>query len=157
MEADNLRRCVWDEMLNADMRANYFAELVGYYLKLDKWLRVATLLAASGTVGTALTQLDPLKLGVPILATAISFWLLISQYVSLARDASDLHAGWSTVKRQYERLWNNLESRDAEAQYHQIYDSAEGLSKTGTKFPYKEDRLNYWLDHAASLATTRYA
>jgi hypothetical protein len=36
------------------MRANYFAELVGHYLKLDKWLRIGTLVAASGTVGTAL-------------------------------------------------------------------------------------------------------
>jgi len=50
MEPDMLRRCVWEEMLTADMRASYFAELVGHYLKLDKWLRVATLLAASGTV-----------------------------------------------------------------------------------------------------------
>jgi hypothetical protein len=158
MEADNLRRCTWEEMLTADMRANYFAELVGHYLKLDKWLRVATLLAASGTVGTALSQLDPsIKLAVPILATAVSFWLLISQYGSLARDASDLHSGWNAVKRDYERVWNNLDAGDAEEQYHQIYDRGEVLSKSGTKFPYKKARLNYWLDHAAKIATARYA
>lgn len=82
-------------MLEADMRGNYFAELVGHYLKLDKYLRVATLVAASGTVGTALSQLDStIKLAIPILATAVSFWLLISQYGSMARDASDLHSGW---------------------------------------------------------------
>lgn len=158
MLRDNLRRCVWEEMLTADMRANYFGELVGHYLKLDKGLRVATLLAASGTVGTALSQLDPsVKLAIPILATAVSFWLLISQYGSMARDASDLHSGWSAVQRDYERLWNNLDSGDAGEQYHQIYDRAEVLSKSGTKFPNKTARLNYWLDQAARIATARYA
>src|SRR5580658_9095211 len=116
MKANDLRQCVWEEMLMADMRANYFAELVNHYLKLDKYLRVATLVAASGTVGTALSQWNAdIRLGVPIAATATSFWLLISQYGSMARDASDLHSGWSGVKRDYERLWNNLDRPDAEA------------------------------------------
>jgi hypothetical protein len=68
MEVLNLRRCAWEEMLTADMRANHFAELVGHYLRLEKALRVAALLAASGTVGTALS------------------------------DASDLHGGWNAIK-----------------------------------------------------------
>jgi hypothetical protein len=158
MEATNLRRCVWEEMLTADMRANYFAGLVGHYLKLDKGLRVATLLAASGTVGTALSQWDAgIRIAVPIVATAVSFWLLISQYGSLARDASDLHSGWSAVKYDYERLWNHLESTDAEEQYHQIYERASVLSKNRTKFPNKKGRLNYWRDQAAKIATARYA
>jgi hypothetical protein len=158
MDANNLRRCVWDEMILAEMRANYFAELVGHYLRLDKWLRVAVLVAASGTVGTALSQWDTsIRLSVPIIATAVSFWLLISQYGSMSRDASDLHSGWNTVAHDYERLWNNLESSDTEEQYHQIYDRAELLSKSGTKFPNKRARLNYWLDQAAKIATARYA
>jgi hypothetical protein len=158
MEPDMLRRCVWEEMLTADMRASYFAELVGHYLKLDKWLRVATLLAASGTVGTALSQWsEGVRLAVPIVATGVSFWLLISQFGSMARDASDLHSGWSTVKRDYERLWGALSSPDAEEQYSQIYDRAEVLSKSGTKFPNKTKRLGYWLDQAARMATARYA
>lgn len=158
MDANDLRRLVWEEMLMADMRANYFAELVGHYLKIDKWLRVGVLLAASGTVGTAMLQSDPaLKLAIPIVATAISFWLLISQYGSLARDAADLHTGWSTVKRDYEKLWNELDSSDAEGKYYQIYDRAEALSKSGTKFPNKKGRLGYWLDQAEKIATARYA
>lgn len=158
MEANKLRQCVWEEMLTADMRANYFAELVGHYLKLDKWLRVATLLAASGTVGSALSQWNEgVRLAVPIVATGVSFWLLLSQFGSMARDASDLHSGWSAIKRDYERLWNHLDVPDAEEQYHQIYDRAEVLSKSGTKFPNKKDRLGYWLDQAARIATARYA
>jgi hypothetical protein len=158
MDANTLRKCVWEEMLTADMRSNYFAELVRHYLLFDKALRWAALIATSGAVATALSRLDTeMKLIAPILATAVSFWLLVSQYASMARDASDLHAGWSTVARDYERLWNDLDSPGSEARYHEIYDRAEELSKSGTKFPNKKDRLNYWLDQATTMATSRYA
>ena len=158
MDADILRKCVWEEMVLADMRSNYFAELVRHYLQFDKALRVAALVVTSGAVATALSQLDTTaKLIAPILATAISFWLLISQYGSMARDASDLHGGWSAIKRDYERIWNHLDAAEAEEQYQQIYERAEGLSTSGTKFPNKKDRLNYWLDQAAMYAKARYA
>ncbi len=158
MDAQNLRRCVWDEMLSADMRSNYFAELVRHYLNLDKSLRVATLVASSGTFLAALPQVSTeVRIIAPIVVTAMSFWLLISQYGSMARDASDLHSGWNAIARSYERLWNNLDSPDAEGQYDRIYERAEALSKAGTKFPNKKRRLNYWLDQAAKMATARYA
>jgi hypothetical protein len=113
---------------------------------------------ASGTVGTASSQWEEgIRIGVPIVATAISFWLLTRQHRSLARAAADLHSGWSEVKRDYEKLWNGLDSDDAEKLHHQIYDRAESLSKNGTKFPNNKARLNYWLDQAAKIATARHA
>ena|SRR5579864_1024969 len=158
MDADILRKRIWEEMLLADMRANYFAELVRHYLQLDKALRVATLIVTSGAVATALYELDTVvKLGVPILAAAFSFWLLISQYGSMARDASDLHGGWSTIQSDYERIWNSLDSGNVEQKFQEIYGRAEGLSKSATKFPNKKRRLSYWLDHAATSAKARYA
>src|SRR3989442_509215 len=85
MDAATLRKVVWEEMLFANMRANYFAELLRSYQKQDKWLRVAVLVASSGAVGTTLFQLDaPVKLAAPILAAAGSFWLLISQKLPAA-------------------------------------------------------------------------
>ena len=158
MDAATLRKLVWEDMLCADMRANYFAELVGNYQRWDKWIRVGVLVASSGAVATALSQLDVLfKLVAPILATAGSFWLLMSHYGSLARDAADLHAGWNEISRDYERLWNNLDVQDAETLYYRIYERGDVLSKTGTKFPNKTDRLEHWLDQAARLASVRYA
>ncbi len=103
MDETTLRKLVWEEMLYADMRANYFGELVRRYLLLDRTLRVATLIATSGSVAAVLVSSGPGKLIVPITATAISFWLLVSQYGSMARDAGDLHEGWGA------RLHRSLE------------------------------------------------
>lgn len=158
MDSATLNRVIWEEMLCAQMRASYFAELVRSYQQRDKWLRVAVLMASSTAVGTALPELPvAAKLVAPIAATAGSFWLLLSQYSSMARDASDLHAGWSTIEKDYERLWNDLANPHAEAAFHQIYDRAETYSKAGAKFPNREKRLEYWLDQASKLAMARYS
>jgi len=158
MDPTTLRTVVWDEMLFADMRANYFAELMRRYSMLDKALRVAALVASSGAFATALLNWNNnARVIAPIMATAVSFWLLLSQYSSMARDAHDLQGGWSLIGRDYERLWNSLDSPNAEAVYREIYDRAEVWSKSGGKFPYKKSRLNYWLDQAAMMASARYA
>jgi hypothetical protein len=157
MDAATLRKLVWEEMLYADMRANYFGELVRRYLLLDKALRAATLVGTSGSVAAALLSSGPAKIAVPILATAVSFWLLISQYGTMARDASDLHYGWGSLARDYTDLWNSLDRPDAEACYHEIFNRGESLSKSGAKFPNKANRLSFWLDHAAAMARARYA
>jgi len=75
----------------------------------------------------------------------------------MARDASELHAGWSEAARDYEGLWNNLYAIDAEAKYQEIYNRAESLSIRGAKFPNKKDRLGYWLDQAAAISLARCA
>jgi hypothetical protein len=158
MEIETLRRTVWEEMLYADMRANYFAELVRHYQNLDRGIRVCVLAASSGAAATTLSGASPeIKLGLPLIAAAGSFWLLFSQYSMMARDAADLHVGWNSIRTEYENLWNGLDATNAEAQYHQIYDRAEVFSQAGTKFPNKKRRLRYWLDQATKLAQARYA
>jgi hypothetical protein len=158
MDAEILRRTMWEEMLYADMRANYFAELVRHYQNLDRSIRVCVLAASSGAAATTLTAAPPeIKLGLPLVAAGGSFWLLFSQYSMIARDAADLHTGWNSIRTEYENLWNALADPHAEARYHQIYDRAEILSKAGTKFPNKKRRLRYWLEQATKLARTRYA
>lgn len=128
MDPNTLRTNVWEQMLMADTRANYFAELTRHYLVVDKWLRVAMLVASSGTFLALIRDWTlPVRALPPALATAISFWLLVSQYSTMSRYASDLHAGWSAAHRDYERLWDSLDHPAAEATYHQIYDRAEGF------------------------------
>jgi len=145
-------------MLYAEMRANYFAGFVLRYQNLDRWIRVTVLLSSSGAAATALSSAEPwIKLALPILAAAGSFWLMLFQYGMLSRDASELHAGWSTLHTEYERLWNHLDNPDAESQFYSIYDKGESLSRAGTKFPNKRKQLGELLDHAAALATARYA
>ena len=56
MHPEVFQKMVWEEMLYAQMRCNYFAELVRHYMNWDKGLRVLALLASSGVVVTVLLQ-----------------------------------------------------------------------------------------------------
>jgi hypothetical protein len=152
------RRRVWDEMLFAAMRASYFGELVSHYQRLEKFVRVAVLVSSSGAAATVLSSApDYVKLGFPVVAAFGSLWLVFSQYGMMARDAADLHSGWSVAESDYERLWNHLDDPGSEQRFDQIYDQANTLSKNGTRLPARKKRLDYWLDHAAGVATARYA
>jgi hypothetical protein len=156
MEHEDLRRRVWDEMLFAGMRASYFAELVRHYSSLEKAIRVLLLLASSGAAATVLTSAPEwVKFLFPLAATGGSLWLIFSQYGMFARDAADLHAGWSELQADYERLWNNLDG--GELLFDQIYARGNELSKAGTKFPNKKKHLQHWLDQATEIAQAKYA
>lgn len=158
MTYEDLYRRVWDEMLYAEMRANYFGEMVSRYQNREKIIRVAILAASSGAAGTVLSSApDIVKVGLPLIAAGGSFWLLFSQYSVLSRDAADLHAQWNTIETRYEKLYNEINREGAQETFEEIYEDANGLSKTGTRFPVNEKRLGYWLDHSARIFTARYA
>jgi hypothetical protein len=158
MTYDDLYRRVWEEMVYAQMRSNYFGEMVSKYQKMEKVIRVGILAASSGAAGTVLTSApDYVKLSLPLIAAAGSFWLLFSQYSMLSRDAADLHSQWNAVETRYEKVFNNIQAEDAQAQFEKIYEDADGLSKAGTKFPVNQKRLGHWLDQSARILTARYA
>ena len=157
MDIATLNKLVWEEMVYANMRANYFNDLVRVYQQRDKWIRVLMLILTSGSVATLLSSLDQnIKLALPVLATASSFWLLLSQYSTLSRDASDLGTAWESIACDYERLWNDLNAPDAETIFHRIDESAGKLSKPGTKFPQSGKRLESWFDHSVEMLVARY-
>jgi hypothetical protein len=157
MDITTLNKIVWEEMVYANMRASYFGDLVRVYQQRDKYVRIGVLVLTSGSVATAMLGLDQnLKWALPILATIGSLWLLLSQYSTLSRDASDLCLEWGKIASEYERLWNHLGDPDSEATYHRIYSSADRLTKQGAKFPKSGKRIEHWFDHSVEMLLSRY-
>ena len=66
MDINTLNKRVWEEMVYANMRANYFGDLVRTYQLRDQWLRAGALLLTSSSVATLAFNLEPLKLAVSI-------------------------------------------------------------------------------------------
>ena len=157
MTIEDLNRRVWEEMVYANMRTNYFGDLVRTYQERDKWFRVAGLVLSSGSLASAVWTLEPQhRVIVPLLATAGSVWLLLSQYSTLSRDASDLMSSWQNIATKYERLFNGLEAPDAESQFDKIYEEADRLSKPAGKFPQNQKKLEHWLNRSSEILIARY-
>ncbi|MBS1876017.1 MAG: hypothetical protein JSU00_22585 [Acidobacteria bacterium] len=158
MDLNTLNARVWEEMVYAYMRTHYFAALVAKYQQYDKWFRVAGFVLSSGSIASALFAADPMvRASVPIVATAVSAWLLFSQYSTVSRDASELMTQWQDIATKYEKLWNHLDDDDAETQFDAIYQSANLLSKPGSKFPEDKKLLNEWMDRQSEILTSRYS
>lgn len=157
MDITTLNKIVWEEMVYANMRASYFGDLVRVYQERDKWIRAAVLVLSAGSMATVMLSLDQsVKLVFPMLATVGSLWLLLSQYSTLSRDASELNMDWGNIAKEYERLWNHLDEPDAEVTYERIYENAGKLSTQGAKFPQSGKRLEHWFDHSVAMLMGRY-
>ena len=103
------------------MRASYFGDLIRSYQEKDKWLRVLGLVLSSGALGSALLEVDQkYKVIASLIAAACSYWLLVSQYSTFSREASDLMSSWQTLATRYEKLWNNLDAPEAECTFDKI-------------------------------------
>lgn len=145
-------------MVYANMRANFFGELVRVYQNGDKGLRLGVLVFSSGSTATALSSLPvELRLGLPLLATAASLWLFVSQYSTMSRDALELNTAWEEAASQYEYLFNNLYEQGTEASFFKTFEAAGKLSSKAAKFPQKGSRLASCETKAAALLTARYA
>lgn len=158
MEVDKLYRRIWEEMVYANMRANFFGELVCIYQNWDKWLRLVVLILSSGSAVTALATLSmEVRLLLPLLATIASLWLFVSQYSTLSRDALELTTEWEALASQYEYLFNHIHDEGTEASFYRVFETADKLSSKGAKFPQRTKRLEYWEDKAAESLTALYA
>ena len=158
MDNDTLNRRVWEEMVAANMRANYFADFVHLYQERDKFFRIASLVLASGAVASAIVAVNnPLvRITAPIIAAIVGAWLQFGQYSMLSRDAADLMVSWQSVAGKYEKLWNNL-YEGGEQRFDEIYKDADALSKPGSKFPRDDEKLGMWLDRTLNELNSRYA
>ena len=103
---------VWEGMLGAEIRSDYFAELAAGYLFRQKTATLLTLLFSSGAVISLLTSLpaafERMRLVLACITAGISLYSFVMQNQKLAFDATDLHARWNRLAHGYQRLRENM-------------------------------------------------
>ncbi len=158
MDVETLYRRLWEEMVYANMRANFFGELVRVHQNWDKCLRLLVLLLSSGSaVATFSTFPGWLRLALPVVATLASLWLFLSQHSTMSRDAADLNSGWQDFAARYEYLFNHIHDEGTEKAFYETFDAAGKLSAKASKFPQRGRRLQYCENKAAEILKARYA
>jgi hypothetical protein len=139
---------VWEGMISAEVRANYFAELAKNFHRQQRVVTWLTLVSSSGALVSILAKLPPQFSWVaPILAlmtSALSFYSLAFQNEKKAADAMDLHFKWSSLANEYEQLWENMYVPDAQERFARLNEKAIDLGRLGTSFPINEKSLLKW-------------
>ena len=144
---------VWQEMLSAEIRSCYFADLVERLGKRQRWLTWGTLVASSGAFVSFLLEYPALAQLRPVFAlsaTGISFSMLVQQYPRRSMDAADLHLRWNKLAHDYERLWENVYTADAPQLLDALTTRAEEISRAGAAFRWEPKVMLRWEKHVVS-------
>lgn len=151
MLSDAQIKRVWDGMLSAEIRANYFAEAQRYATR-QRYATWAALFLSSGALATFLIRDLPAEIRVYMQAllmlgtAALSLHSLVSQRERQSAGAADLHMRWNKLGREYERVWENVYADDAIERLNKLDDQAAELSKAGTAFPNEVKTMLKWED-----------
>ncbi|HSU52973.1 MAG TPA: hypothetical protein VLT36_02805 [Candidatus Dormibacteraeota bacterium] len=145
---------VWEGMLGAETRANYFADLVWRYNTEQKVLTWATLFSSSGALVTILATLPAEHQGVRLFfigsAAALSLYSVVRQNPKNAVDATKLHSRWLKIANAYTEIWENVYSSDAKHKLDAATAMEAEASEASNGFPYKKRLMRKWEKHVVN-------
>ena len=112
---ETLRRRIWNEMIAADTRCRYFDQLASRTETVDLVLRVALIFFSSATAATVLGLFPS---GADWLAVVSAVLAAVSGTMQHGRSAlkfAEFSVFWGRLHRDYEELWNDVETYAVEA------------------------------------------
>lgn len=123
----------WENMLAAETRALYFADLASRYTRQKQWITGMSFFLASGA---AASLVGKLPVWVPTAtATVVALVNAYSIAVGLDRKAKTmarLHSDWAQIANDYGRLWSHTDDEDAEARLDELIRQEKEPSELAT-------------------------
>ena len=146
------QRNVWENWLSSEMRANYFADLANRYQFRQSAFTWLILLFSSGAAFAVVTDWAPQGFGwikgvLTLFTAAVSLLSLVQQNQKRATECSDLHFRWNRLASEYEALWDDMYTDDAELKLKALGEKESELSRSSTAFPYRERVMLKWQNH----------
>ena len=130
---------LWENLIGAQTRAQYFATLVQRLRVRQRWLTTGSLILSSGAAITLLTSSFPeyaWAKGLLALASAIlSAVSLVSSNEKNAIEASDLSYRWQSLANSYQQLWSDMYADDAPDRLRNLAEEEAKVSKSSTALP----------------------
>ncbi len=144
---------VWENMLAAEARSLYFADLASRYTRRKQWITGMSFFLSSGAAASLIGKLPqwvPLVLsGGVALASAYSIAVGLDKKIG---TMAKLHSAWSQIAIDYDRLWNHTADDDAESQLDQIIRREKDPSELATTdAPNDQKLLGQWQDRVFSM------
>src|SRR5260221_1161167 len=107
-----LRRLIWNEMMNAEMNWRYYRYLGSRYRSWDKGAKNAIVITSSASVAAWKVWSEPgLEWICPTLNGLTAIVALVTTIVDPAtslRLAARLHGAWGSITKEFDLLWADL-------------------------------------------------
>ena len=130
---------LWESLIGAETRAQYFAIMVQVLRKRQRWLTIGSLVLSSSAAAALLTPALPgyswIKGLLALAAAILSAISLVSGNEKNATDAADLSYRWQSLAFSYQALWSNLYEDEAQATFQRLLEEEAKVSKSSTALP----------------------
>jgi len=144
---------VWENMLYAEARALYFADLASKYTRRKQIITGVSFFLTSGAAASLIGKLPS---AVP---TALSLVVAVASAYSMAVGLDrkvatmvKLHSAWHQINSDYERLWNHAYEDDAESVLDSIIRREKEPSElAATEAPNDQTLLGKWEDQVFKM------
>jgi len=144
---------LWRNWIAAEIRADYFADMGTRYARLHSLLTWLTLFFSVATVAAIIGEPGWPKIVQALITTGLSLTSLIMQNPKKTSECADLHFKWNRLAAEYQALWNNVYSDDAEAKFGSLVEKEAELSKASMVIPNKPKIVVKWEEHVLSQRT----
>ena len=137
---DYQQTLLWESLVGAKTRAQYFAVFGQLLRKRQRWLTAGALVLSSGAALTLLTSAVPqqwnwVKAALTVVSAVLSAISLVSSNEKNAIEAADLHYRWNTLAISFERLWADMYASDANETLSALLDEEALISKSSNAMP----------------------
>ena len=144
---------VWKNMLAAETRSLYFADLTTRYTRQKQWITGASFFFSSGAAATLISKAsDWVPLVLAIATAVVTAYAMAVNLDGRIATMAKLHSSWNQIASAYDRLWNHAYDDDAETQLDEIIAREREASElAATDAPNKPELLAQWQQRVFAL------
>lgn len=145
---NELRKQLWNALLDAELSDLYYRKLGLKYLTFDKWLKMMITIASSGTVASWLltNNMELIWKSMAILTPIIAIIHQILNWSDLVYKISEVRGKWIKIHRQYKILWikfmNGLSEQTSLRNFEEILREEEWTKNLEFQIPFDQNLLD---------------
>lgn len=139
------RESVWENQLQAEVRAYYFGDLASSHVKRKQIITGCTFFLSSGAAAILSSKAPswiPLVMSA-VIATVTAYSIatgLDRRILSLSK----LHVEWNHLSSDYENLYHHYQDENACEKLEALLQRARDASERGVEMPYDERKIEKW-------------
>jgi hypothetical protein len=114
MDKEYIRTLVWEGLLDADFRTQYFGRLAGNLQSRERGLAIVLGALSSGAFVSLIAKfhLDFVPPILSFLTALLSVFLANMKLGKSAALSASIYSKWTSIKSGYETLWSEIDSLD---------------------------------------------
>lgn len=150
---------LWDSMIGAYVRADYFAHLANWYGRVEQGSRVLSgmfCFIAAFLVFREQQLADVAGL-LAVVAGMVTMFELFLMLGDKRAEAVELHSSWNRLGIEYEALWSDSYRNDADQTLVELEERSAELSKKALRIPFSERRMTRRLARSAARVHPHFA